>query len=142
VVDMFSGAHLGLTDAWKASVANADVHLYSVLPYKVAGLAVRPAAQTVPRGGVLRGVITLRKGEGKSARHVFHVQARRPDGRAVRYMRRSIESAAPGAGKRAEASPSAAFELPIAWNEMTGRWTLTVTDVASRTRAKAPFVVR
>jgi hypothetical protein len=141
VYDMFTGAYLGETEAWTVAVSNADVRLYSVLPYKVNGLTVTTDGTSAKRGGMLRGTIALVKGRGRPVRHVFHVEAIRPDGRRARYMRRNV-SAVPGVMRRLlRSAPSASFTLPIALNEMTGRWTLRVTDVASRTTQEATVLI-
>ncbi len=124
VYDMFTGRYLGKKMEWQATVAPADVQLFSILPYQVTSLAVRCPRKTVMRSGVVSGEVSVVIGNAreKPVRHVIHLEVIRPDGKAVRYLAQNLETK----------NGSADFSIPLALNEPSGEYTLIFTDVATR----------
>ena len=124
VYDMFTGRYLGKKMEWQATVAPADVQLFSILPYRVKSLGVRCPRKIVMRGSVVLGEVRVvtRDGPEKPVRHVIHLEVIRPDGKAVRYLAQNLETK----------NGSADFSIPLALNEPTGEYTLIFTDVATQ----------
>lgn len=132
VYEMFTGRHLGRPGRWDVKLAPADVKLFSILPYRVAGLTVELKAAQARPGGAIEGTVTVETGGAAAVRHVVHLAVVRPDGQAVRYLARNLETQA---GR-------ARFTVPLALNAPPGRYTLTFRDVATRTAATAAADVR
>ncbi len=130
--DMFSGQYYGRKDTWKVTMPATDVRLYGLLPYKVKGLKVRLKERVVAQGATIEGQVDVRKGRGQYVRHVVHLQVIRPDGQAVRYLSRNLETE----------GGTASFSLPLAFNEPKGMYALTFTDVATQTSTSAGVSVQ
>jgi hypothetical protein len=121
VYDMLLGKYLGQASEWKVSVAPADVQVFSILPYRVAGIEAACETPTADRGGEIRGAVRVNTGGAKAVRHVIGLEVVRPDGQAVRYLARSLETA----------DGRASFAVPLALNEPTGAFALSFTDIAT-----------
>ena len=132
VYDMDRGKYLGLKDSWPVKVAAADVQLFSVLPYKVDGLSVALSDRTVASGRPIKGTVTVDTGNAPPARHFVHLRVVRPDGKDVRYLARTLETA-DGAAK---------FSLPTELNAPAGTYKLRCTDAATGTATSAEVRVR
>ena len=131
-VDMLAGKYLGQGQEWQAEVAPGGVRLFSILPYQVTGLNVTIEGSRFAPGGEVQGAVRIEAGRGSWARHVIHLDVVRPDGQAVRYLARNLET------KRGRA----ALSLPLALNEPEGSYTLRFTDVATGANAEARIEVR
>ena len=132
VYDMFTGEYRGEAGAWTTTVDQADVRLFSVLPYKVEELNVSTAQRPAVRGESLEGAVKVTSAGADPVRHVIHLEAIRPDGESVRYLARNLETE----------KGSASFSLPLALNEAPGEWTLSFTDVATGIRANIRALVK
>jgi hypothetical protein len=130
--DMLEGKYLGQGPEWQTQVAPGGVKLFSVLPYQVKELKVRMKAVQCRRGEEAQGEVRIETTRGQPERHVVHLEVARPDGQAVRYLARSLET------KKGRAS----FSVPLALNEPEGRYTLTFTDVATRASATVALDVQ
>jgi len=130
VYDMFSGEYLGHKEMLEIDIPKFLVKLFSVLPYQVAGLECALAQGPVRVGQQISGTVTVQTGDARPVRHMIHVETIRPDGQAVRYLARNLET------KQGKAE----FSLPLALNESTGEWKLEFTDVA--TQAKKQISLR
>jgi hypothetical protein len=124
VYDVLRGKYLGQRQRWEATVAAADIRLFSILPYAVERVSVE-CESTAARGGAIAGKVVIQTGDSEPARHVVHLETVRPDGCPVRYLARNLET------DRGAAS----FCLPLAWNEPPGKYTLTFTDVATKVQS-------
>jgi len=122
VYDMFSGEYLGQMTELDVDIPKFMVRLFSVLPYRVAGLECSLSEGSAKRGEEIRGTVTVQTGEVEPVRHVIHVETIRPDGKAVRYLAQNLET------KEGQAE----FSLPFALNEPKGEWKLQLTDVATQ----------
>ena len=121
---MFDGKYLGQKTEWQTTVAPSDVQLFSILPYQIESLAIQCPEETIKRGGIISGKITINTGQEKPVRHVIHLEVIRPDCKEVRYLAQNLETK----------DGSAAFSVPLALNEPTGEYTLIFTDVATRVK--------
>ena len=132
VYDMFSGEYLGPQEMLQVDTPKFTVKLFSVLPYKVAGLDVSLAENSVRPGEQVLGTVTVDTGGAKPVRHVAHIEVIRPDGKAVRYLARNLETM----------QGAAQFSIPLALNEPKGEWKLTITDVATQVKKGIRIQVR
>jgi hypothetical protein len=133
VYDMLAGKYVTSEATWKVRLSAADVRLFSILPYRVTGLSVSLDSPSAAAGSTVQGQVQVqRSGGGEAVRHVIALAVLRPQGQAVRYLARNIETAA---GK-------ASFSLPLALNEPKGLYTLQFTDVATGATATEKLTVR
>jgi hypothetical protein len=133
VYDMLDGKYLTSDPTWKVRLSAADVRLFSILPYRVTGLGVSLVSASAGAGSSVQGQVeVLRSDGGQAVRHVIALQVLRPDGQAVRYLARNIETAG-GKGS---------FSLPVALNEPKGPYTLRFTDVATGASVREKVTVR
>ncbi|MBI2195114.1 MAG: beta-galactosidase trimerization domain-containing protein [Planctomycetes bacterium] len=120
--DSFEGKYLGEGQAWRTEIEPGGVKVFSLFPYRVEELDVRLKGKTRRRGESVEGRVRVRTSRGKPERHFIHLEVFRPDGQAVGYLARTFET------DRGKAS----FSIPLAFNEMTGEYSLVFTDVATR----------
>ena len=130
--DMFSGKYYGRKDSWKVTMPASDVQLFSLLPYEVRALRAHLENRTVNPGSMIEGLVEVGKGPGEFVRHVINLQVIRPDGKAIRYLAKNLETQ----------EGAASFSLPLALNEPEGTYTLTFTDVASQKKASVKLSVQ
>jgi len=142
--DMLEGKYLGQGEEWQTEIEPGGVKLFSVLPYQVKSLAVSATvglpdraagtgtAGQASRGTEIQGTVRIETSGGRPERHVIHLDVARPDGQAVRYLARNLET------RRGRAS----FSLPLALNEPEGRYTLRLTDIATGANATLQVDVR
>ena len=123
VYDMYAGQYLGRKENWEVKIAAADVRLFSILPYKVEGLKIDRDRKKAARGQAITGKVTVDAGGAEPVRHFVHLEVVRPDGKAVRYLAQTLETA----------NGVLKFSVPLALNEPVGTWELTFTDVATGT---------
>ena len=123
--DMLEGKYLGEGEQWQVRIAPADVRLFAILPYKVTEVKVHPDKTQFRPGDEVTGNVSIAISGGQPQRHVIHIDVVRPDGQALRCLGRNLETR----GGRAD------FAIPLALNEVAGRYTLRCTDIATRTAA-------
>jgi hypothetical protein len=128
VTDMRTGRSLGQVDRIPVQFEGLSCHVWSLLPYKVAGLDVS-LPKTVKRGSDLKIAIALNS-SAAPAPQVVRVEATSPSG-ATPFAMRLLDT---NGGK-------VACTLPIAFNEEPGLWRVTVTDVSSGLSKTAQFEV-
>jgi len=129
--DIRSAEYLGHVRQFPAETGPAQAKLYAALPYKVDGLRVTLAKETCSPGEAIAGVVEVLAQTDKFCRHVIHVEAVRPDGNTVRYLAQDLETR----------NGRAQIRLPLCLNEPAGEWTLTCTDVATKTRQTVSVTV-
>jgi enoyl-CoA hydratase/carnithine racemase len=116
--DMRAGKYLGYTDHFSLTYSCAVPQLFGVLPYRVKAVTVTGPLTPVARGTT--PTFTMRvTGEGQPVgHHVLHVTVLGPDGSERRAYTANQEAPA---GK-------ATFSLPLALNDLPGRWTVTFSN--------------
>ncbi|MDP6439687.1 MAG: beta-galactosidase trimerization domain-containing protein [Candidatus Brocadiia bacterium] len=134
IYNVLAGNYLGEGDHWTVQVQPADIQILAVLPYRVEDVKAVLDADASQRGGAIKGRVAVQApgADGHFVRHVIHVQAQHPGGETPDYMRQVLETGSDG---------SADINLPLALNEPAGRWTVTVTDVASGLRRQVKVMV-
>jgi hypothetical protein len=126
-----TGAYYGKTGEVTETVAPARALLFSLLPYRVDGITVKTPKE-VTKGAALSVSLVLQTSKGKPGLHVFHVEVRDPRGDVRKCYSMNV-LARNGAGEA---------KIPLALNDLVGRWTLAVRDAATGCRAEAAFEVK
>ncbi|MFH0964572.1 MAG: alpha-amylase family protein [Planctomycetota bacterium] len=133
VYDVLSGTYLGLSGSVARTVSPSAPQLLAAFPYKVDSLEMKLASEALQPGERLTVEMTLTTdGAVKPVRHVFRVEFADPSGNPVGCYALNLTAEA----GRAECV------LPLALNELAGKWTISARDVATGTRAQASFVVQ
>ena len=130
--DMFKKEYIGSAGSWKVNLKPADVHLYSLLPYKVLNINVLLDKIVISQGQNVEGVVQIDTGGLPPVRHVLHLSVIRPDGKQVHYMAQNLETYN-GAGE---------FSIPTALNEVPGKYLFELSDVATGIRIKKSFIIQ
>ena len=132
VYNIRRGKYVGYASEFETSVKPGVAQLYSRLPYYVSKLDLR-TPWIVSQGDVLRYTLQLKvKGSSTPGRHIFHIMLIGPDGEERSYYADNVMA------ENGEVNG----EIPLAWNESTGLWTMKVRDIASGVRDKSWFFVR
>jgi len=135
VYEARAGRYMGLVDSIQDTFPPGHVHIYALLDYRVAGLAVKPAAQRVRRGGTATFSCEVLAGDAPEGRgadlHALRVRVSDPQGRELPAYWTTV--LAPEG--RAE------IRLPLALDEAIGPHQVMVTDVISGEKATAQFHV-
>ena len=129
VYDSRAARYMGLIDTIRPDFREHVAKLYACLPYRVEALRLDPAPAAKP-GAVVRFGAEL-TASAEPGRHVLRVDVVRPDGQPQNIL--GYNQTAP-AGK-------ATIEIPLAYNAPTGRWSVTVRDVATGIEAKRELLV-
>ena len=137
VYDARDGKYVGFADRFKVRFrpeAWRTALLYSVLPYRVEGVEIRPAKARVKAGEPLLFTARVRSdpeaGTG-ARRHVLSVRAINPEGETPAWYRSRLETR----------NGSASGRVDPAFNDPRGTWTLIATDAATGVEGRAEFVV-
>jgi hypothetical protein len=132
VYDVLDGVEIGFTDGVDMTLLDNTVRVYALMPYRVAGLEIKPAARAVRAGGDLDLNAGVTVSGGEPAMHWFQVTIRRPDGVAVEAYSSTV----------AAAGGKTAIRIPLAMNDPAGQWQATVTDIATGTSRTVSFDVQ
>ncbi|MBX3176847.1 MAG: beta-galactosidase [Candidatus Hydrogenedentes bacterium] len=113
------------------TIAPGVPNIYAILPYRVKKLAIETPA-LAPAGSRLHLSVALDTGDVRPGTHGLAIQLADPTGQELRHYRRFIET---------EDGRASAY-IPLAHNELSGRYTLTVRDVLTRQTATAYIDVK
>ena len=129
--DVREPKYLGHRDTVTLTFAACQARVLALLPYRVKDLELRgiKAEYSPGENVVCKAVIEAETGEPTD--HVFRVEVHNPDGQLVTCYTRNILAA----------DGSAQYVIPLALNERTGAWAVTVTDVASKASATGKLYV-
>ena len=129
VYNVRSRKYIGHNDRFQCNLPLGGAGLFALLPYRVEGLQldVRSPAHV---GGPLHLSCTVRA-QGTVGEHIVRVELRRPDGKLAEAYGVNLVARA---GK-AEA------DVPLAFSDPPGRWTLVARDVATGVTVEKPFEV-
>lgn len=131
VYDLRAGRYVGHADAAQKLLQPGECAMYSLLPYKVSAVEVKTRGQNRRQGGPMPYQVLLKTdGDTKPGMHVVRIDVTGPDGMKAHYGRQHVltEGAAEG-------------EIPLAFNDTIGTWTVTATDIATGTVGTAEFEV-
>ena len=133
VYDILRGEYIGYDDGVSRALKPGLPHLFSALPYKVDAITINADSETAAAGNPLRFAIALAtEGANEPGQHVFRIELTDPAGSPARHYDANVTAPA----GRAE------YVLPLALNDIPGRWTLRARDVPTGVSAQASFVVR
>ena len=91
--------------------------------------AEQAPADTVVRGGSMKFRVAIPQALG---RRVLKIRATSPDGKSARWFERSL-IVRDGRGE---------LDLPVAWNETAGKWTITATDLFTTRTTKSTVRIK
>jgi len=132
IYDVLRGEYVGHDNGVKRTVTPGVPHLFSALPYKVDEVTITSDSDAVTAGNPLRFKIALATEGGQQlGKHVFRVEFTDPEGTSAKHYAANVTAPA----GRAE------YVLPLALNEMPGKWKLSARDVATGVSAEMSFVV-
>ncbi|MBN1676152.1 MAG: beta-galactosidase trimerization domain-containing protein [Kiritimatiellae bacterium] len=123
VYDMLAGKYHGKVTQAPSMKSGNYADLFALLPYKVTGMSVTPAAQRAKPGQRVPIAVALATEGGSPSRHAARVTVTSPKGEEVNCY--SMNLALP-AGK-------GTFDLPFALNDLPGTWRVDVRDVVTGT---------
>ena len=120
VHEVISGRSFGRTKSVTVALGPHSVHLFALLSYEVAGLALEHAG-TVKRGQVLDAPLRVVTRPGPAETHVVRLTAHDPSGAEVPHYAANV-LLKDGVGK---------ITIPFALSDAEGEWTLRFRDVAT-----------
>lgn len=121
VYDQRAGKYLGHTDHFEALLAPGHCNMYSLLPYRVDAVKLRPKSATVAPGAEVEYLVSVDVTGGKRGLHVFRMEVTGPDGELREYYGAQLVAKRGATG--------GAFRLAL--NDSPGAWTITATDIAT-----------
>jgi hypothetical protein len=141
VIDVPEAAHVydirrqtlvGADRRISTTLTPGEPQIYALLPYAVAGVTVRAAADPVHPGDVAEFDVRLDLGGRQPAgKHVVRIEVMTPLGEPIDdYAQNLLTNAT-----------STRVSVPLALNDLSGTWTLRATDVASGRSTTVPFTV-
>jgi len=135
VYDSRRGKYLGFTDRFDAEFSIPDklfALVYSLMPYKVEGIEIKPEQEGVRPGGTLRFEVRMQPAEAREQRHVLWMRVIDPKGEDIYWYRAVIETK-DGVGKG---------RVDLALNDTPGQWKMVLTDTATGVRTEREFLVK
>ena len=127
--DIRQGQYAGHTDHISTQIAPGEALLYSLLPYRVAGVSVRgPAGVALGEQASFRAAVSIaapternREKNNGTQLHCFHVEVTNPAGELAKEYTQNVLAPAGSAG----------FSVPFALSDAEGLWRVSVNDVAT-----------
>ena len=135
VYDSRRGKYLGFTDRFDAEFSIPDklfALVYSLMPYKVEGIEIKPQQESVKPGETLRFEARLQPAETQQQRHVLWLRVIDPRGEDIYWYGAVIETKDGVAKGRVD----------LALNDRPGQWKMVLTDTATGTHVEREFVVK
>ena len=130
VYDVRAQKYLGETDRVSTKVPYAEARLFAVLPAKMDGITVSGASEAV-RGSEITADIRLKTDDVRPA-YVVHVDIVSPSGKCPFHFQRNLDMR----------SGVAKLKFPLALNDETGEWKITVTEPLTGVSVQRSVVVR
>ena len=130
VYRVFAGRYVGFADTVPATLQPGDAELFATLPYRVEAMTLR-APTALRQGDELQVAAALTTDSGAPGLHVFRLELEAPSGQTTSHYSQNLVAPS-GRVKTA---------LTLALNETTGRWRLTVRDVATGVSAETSLDV-
>ncbi|MFP4500948.1 MAG: beta-galactosidase trimerization domain-containing protein [Candidatus Hydrogenedentota bacterium] len=120
VYNVVSGAPARTTRTVRDKLGRGEGRLFAVLPYEVAAVTVT-APEAMAQGQRLPVAVQVEADDGEADKHLVRVDLFMAMGKHLEYYRRFV-TCEDGRGKTF---------LPLAFDELTGHYTITATDVLS-----------
>ncbi|OGV47657.1 MAG: hypothetical protein A2017_21860 [Lentisphaerae bacterium GWF2_44_16] len=132
IYDIRKGEYLGYASEIKTSIIPAIAKLYALLPHKVAGIKLDGINKEYKRGASIEADVKVQVSSENAGDHVIHFEAVSPDGTTVKCYSQNIKLKN-GEGK---------VTLNTALNDMLGKWTFRIGDIASGIVRNASFTLK
>lgn len=130
VYEMRTGRSSGaLTDSFETTAQPFVATLLVVSERPLHPPMLSRVSDTVVRGGSMKFRVAIPQALG---RRVLKIRATRPDGKSARWFERSL-IVRDGQGE---------LDLPVAWNETVGKWTITATDLFTTRTTKSTVRIK
>jgi len=129
--DVRGGKYLGHKDSFDVKIIPARAQLYAMLPYRVKGIEVKRLKSRYKPGDTVTCQLRVEPEKGQPGRHVLRVELAHPSGKSPTPYARNIVAD--------DGKCDARFRLAL--NDPSGKWTLTVRDVATGTVARKTFTL-
>lgn len=130
IYDVRAGKYIGYTNQISTQIEPGKAKLYSLLPYKVEKISLT-IPNKVSQGQELRYEIRIKGSSPSLGLHIVHLSLISPKNEEVPYYSENLTVL----GGKAKGS------LPLALNEISGKWKLRVKDVASGVSTEREFIV-
>ncbi|MFH0965743.1 MAG: MG2 domain-containing protein, partial [Planctomycetota bacterium] len=133
VYDALRGKYEGFLQDVEMEVRPGVPNLFAALPYRVKAIRIAVEERRLAPGDTLRFAVACETESGRAtAKHVYRVEFEDPAMKAAdRY---TFHVAAEGG--------AAQCEVPLAFNDRTGKWKIKVRDLATGVKGDAAFEVR
>lgn len=133
VYEMRSGRYLGISDSIKDELPITSARAYASLPYRVKSIAATPAGQPTRGRDLVLNVRLVTDGSvAKDDLHLLRVTVTAPDGKEVTALRRKVLLS----------GSSGEVRLPIAYDDLPGRWLVHLRDVATGMRTDVAYAMK
>lgn len=126
IYDQRTGKYFGFTKTVRLALSPTSATMLSLLPYKVLGLKVS-ANTDVPAGSSIKlGIASQTSGKVIPEGHIYRLRIRNPKGEDVWHYARTLRT-------EGVSSKPAFINLPFAYNDQPGIWSINVRDVVTKT---------
>ncbi len=130
VYDLKVGRSLGKLDAFDVTVTPSRAQFFVLSPQKLDAVRVTVDRSRVAPGEVVRA--TLRYPRAAS-RRAARVELMQPDGRVAEWLSPVVV---------VDCGKEATIDVPVAFNDPSGAWTIRAVDVFDATEASCRFRVK
>jgi len=105
----------------EATIFPAKAKIYAILPYRVNGIEATPGKKSYKAGEVIQVSVKVKTSGGQAGNHVAYAEVVGPDKKARDYYSQKV-IIQKGEGE---------IDIPTAFNDPTGIWSIIVRDVAT-----------
>jgi hypothetical protein len=128
--DLVQRTHIGTGQKAIIALRAQKPTVLAILPYRVEGLSLRKPDR-VARGGELRLAVQVQTDGKQPSDHILRIEVTDPLGKTAEYWTKNVIASA----GRWE------VRWPVALNETTGKWRVSVLDVSSDAKVEGVFQV-
>ena len=129
VYNLRSGEDLGRTSSLTVPIVPSRATFLVVAPEPAPDVRLKLSASRVARGQVVRLTATV---PGAAGLHAVRVRVNTPAGEVAEWLNRELMVDGQGQG----------CDLPVAFNDSTGRWTVEVTDLYTGKTTTTTYMVK
>jgi hypothetical protein len=115
----------------KASILPAKAKIYAVLPYRVDGIEATPGKKNYRAGEVIQVSVKVKTSGGQAGNHAVYAEVAGPDKKARDYYSKKVIL------QKGEGT----IDIPTAFNDSPGPWSVVVRDVATGISRTVDIVV-
>ncbi|MHB1457406.1 MAG: beta-galactosidase trimerization domain-containing protein [Armatimonadota bacterium] len=131
IYNIRGASYLGFSDNTNIDIKSLDPVILALVPYKISGVKLNLNTAELKQGDQLQYTVNIAAdGGAQPDQQVVRVRLTDPSGKDVPYY-----------GANLLVKGSSVNKLDLALNEMSGKWTITATDIISGISANATFNV-